>query len=61
MTVTIPVGSFPYRVAADPAAGTVYVANAIDDTVSVIGAVRVPTALTERIGLRPHLISAVTP
>jgi len=36
VTATIGVGNYPYGVAADPAAGSVYVANADDGTVSVI-------------------------
>jgi DNA-binding beta-propeller fold protein YncE len=36
VTATVPVGSDPFGVAADPGAGTVYVANSGDNTVSVI-------------------------
>ena len=38
VTATIPVGSYPYGVAVDPAAGTVYVTNNGGGTVSVISA-----------------------
>ena len=38
VTATIAVGSYPYGVAVDPAAGTVYVANYGAGTVSVIDA-----------------------
>ena len=42
VTATIPVGREPYGVAVDPAAGTVYVANDVGDTVSVIDAATAP-------------------
>ena len=46
MTATIPVGTYPDSyldgVAVDPAAGTVYVTDSFDDTVSVIDAATPP-------------------
>jgi YVTN family beta-propeller protein len=36
VTATIPVGSFPFGVAADPGTKTIYVTNSGDNTVSVI-------------------------
>ena len=42
VTATIAVGSDPFGVAVDPAAGTVYVINYSDGTVSVIDAATAP-------------------
>ena len=52
VTATIPVGSGPSGVAVDPAAGTVYVTNNYDGTVSVIN--EATGAVTATIPVGPH-------
>jgi YVTN family beta-propeller protein len=52
-TATTPVGSFPYGVAVDPAAGTVYVTNYGDGTVSVIDAATRAVTATIPVGTEP--------
>jgi YVTN family beta-propeller protein len=53
VTATIPVGSYPYGVAVDPAAGTVYVANSGAGTVSVIDAATRAVTATIAVGPSP--------
>jgi YVTN family beta-propeller protein len=60
VTATIPVGSSPDAVAADPAAGTIYVANVGDNTVSVIDAATGTVTATIGVGSSPDGV-AVTP
>jgi YVTN family beta-propeller protein len=60
VTATIPVGSSPDAVAADPAAGTIYVANFVDNTVSVIDAATGTVTATIGVGSSPEGV-AVTP
>ena len=54
VTATIPVGSFPAGVAVDPAAGTVFVANEGDDTVSMIDAATGTVTATIPVGQDPN-------
>ena len=54
VTATIPVGAYPYGVAVDPAAGTVYVANTAADTVSVINAATGAVTATIPVGSYPY-------
>jgi len=54
VTATIAVGSYPYGVAVDPAAGTVYVANAGAGTVSVIDAATNTVTATIAVGSAPR-------
>jgi YVTN family beta-propeller protein len=60
VTATIGVGSSPDAVAADPAAGTIYVANFFDNTVSVIDAATGTVTATIGVGSSPEGV-AVTP
>ena len=53
VTATIPVGSGPFGVAVDPAAGTVYVTNNGDGTVSVIDAATRAVTATIPVGSGP--------
>jgi YVTN family beta-propeller protein len=53
VTRTIPVGGQPDAVAVDPVAGTVYVANAGDGTVSVIDAATGAVTRTIPVGYSP--------
>jgi YVTN family beta-propeller protein len=53
VTATIPVGSDPTAAAADPAAGTVYVTNSKDGTVSVIDAATNAVTATIAVGSDP--------
>ena len=53
VTATIPVGSYPYVVAVDPATGTVYVTNIAADTVSVIEAATHAITATIPVGRQP--------
>ena len=54
VTATIPVGSYPLAVAADPAAHTAYVTNAHDGTVSVIDAATLAVTATIPVGSFPY-------
>jgi YVTN family beta-propeller protein len=56
-TGTISVGSYPLGVAVDPAARTVYVANAGDDTVSVIDAATGTVTGTIPVGSGPDAVA----
>ena len=60
VTATIGVGSDPFGVAVDPAAGTVYVTNNSADTVSVIDAATRTVTATIGVGSGPFGV-AVTP
>jgi YVTN family beta-propeller protein len=62
VTATLPVGSNPSAVAVDPVTHTAYVTSIDDSAVSVISEMRVPTALTARIGigLSPHRALVLT-
>jgi YVTN family beta-propeller protein len=60
VTATIPVGSSPDAVAADPAAGTIYVTNVGANTVSVIDAATGTVTATIGVGSSPEGV-AVTP
>jgi len=60
VTATIPVGTEPFAVAADPAAGTVYVANYGNNTVSVIDAATSTVTATIPVGTYPDGV-AVNP
>ena len=53
VTATIPVGPFPWEVAVDPAAGTVYVTSGSDNTVSVIDAATNAVTATIPVGSDP--------
>ena len=57
VTATIPVGANPYAVAVDPAAGTVYVANTCDNTVSVIDAATRTVTATIPVGASPVAVA----
>jgi YVTN family beta-propeller protein len=50
---TIPVGTSPFGVAANPVTDTIYVANTFDDTVSVISGRRNTVVATITVGLDP--------
>ena len=54
VTATIPVGTNPYGVAVDPAAGTVYVTNQSDGTVSVIDEATSAVTATIPVGTNPY-------
>jgi YVTN family beta-propeller protein len=58
VTATIPVGSGPEGVAADPAAGTVYVTNYGADTVSVINMATNAVTATIAVGSDPWEVAA---
>ena len=58
VTATIPVGTDPVGVAADPAAGTVYVTNNGDSTVSVIDAATSAVTATIPVGNGPDGVAA---
>jgi YVTN family beta-propeller protein len=58
VTATIPVGSSPLGAAADPAAGTVYVTNDEDNTVSVIDAATRTVTATIPVGTNPKAVAA---
>jgi YVTN family beta-propeller protein len=53
----VPVGGYPFGVAADPATGTVFVAN-IDGSVSVISEATGAVAATIPVGLYPEAVAA---
>lgn len=53
MTATIPVGSGPLGVAADPLTNTVYIANVTDNTVSVINGKTNAVTATIRSAMSP--------
>ena len=57
VTATIPVGTGPTAVAVDPAAGTVYVANFDDSTVSVIDEATGAVTATIRVGSFPNAVA----
>ena len=61
VTATIPVGAVPDGVAVDPAAGTVYVANDDDNTVSVIDAATNTVTATIPVGADPDAVAADPP
>jgi YVTN family beta-propeller protein len=58
VTATIPVGAYPEGVAADPVAGTVYVTNTGDNTVSVIDAATSTVTATIPVGTNPEGVAA---
>jgi YVTN family beta-propeller protein len=58
VTATISVGADPVGVAVDPAAGTVYVANSNDDTVSVIDEATGAVTATTPVGSAPFWVAA---
>jgi YVTN family beta-propeller protein len=58
VTATIPVGSLPYGVAADPVTNTVYVTNYSDNTVSVICGRTNKVTATVPVGPGPYEVAA---
>jgi YVTN family beta-propeller protein len=56
-TTTIPVGAYPWEVAADPATGLVYVTNEDSNTVSVINEATDTVVRTIRVGRDPQGIA----
>ena len=58
VTATIPVGNIPVGVAVDAVAGTVYVTNGIDNTVSVIDAATGTVTATVPVGTIPFQVAA---
>ena len=58
VTATIPVGSGPFGVAADPKTGTIYVTNAFDNTVSVISGRTNTVTATIPVGSAPVGVAA---
>jgi YVTN family beta-propeller protein len=58
VTATITVGTNPDGAAADPAAGTVYVANWDSGTVSVIDAATSKVTATIPVGGNPYIVGA---